>query len=746
MPIVHDLLLHRLFDAANYRKESSIDGGSTFITSAALDNLGTGRLYGDHLAIRAGTLRNDVENGGAPVIAARERLDLAVDMLTNREHAQILSLGDLVIGNQLDADHHAVGAAQTVRNQSATIQAMGNLSIAAGEIVNEDLHFSMGTQTGSEYIEEFQGLTSTTEKVSAGPRYYWDPPNVDTFQDETWFLHTPEGNYDGWRWYKYQRTTETPYLISSDPSQIIAGGTLTLAGGATTNDKSQIIAGSALNLSGGSLQNIDVIAQQLVEELGTVTSYDRDQESGNDGTRIATTGYSTKTSHTVAVLPFDLVQAYASTGGVFVQNRDQSGLTQAAQGAGTGTVNVAGIAAPGAGATPGSAPGPNLNPLLNPTLAANPDPAAAPDTGPIRPALDLIVASLGDKGQDLSDLLDGTTPAPWLNVAGKGKGPQASLLTLPTLPSLAPAAPRFDAVVRSTTAPATVPNSSLYTLDKAGQHLVNIDPNFINGSYYLSSDYLLQLLGQNPALTQARLGDGYYEQELVRQQIIQLTGQRNLGGYASDEAQYQALLQNGATYATAWNLVPGVALSAEQVAQLTSDIVWLVEQTVTLPDGSTQQVLVPQVYAVVQQGDLDGSGALLSGKTVNVNLSGDLANSGTIGGQQLLALNAENVTNLNRISGGVVSVNARVDVNNLGGVIDAKDQLAVTAGNDINLLSTTTSNATAQGSNTLLDRIAGLYVTRPDGGDLLLAAGNNLNLAAAQISNAYLSIGRTMLQ
>jgi hypothetical protein len=51
---------------------------------------------------------------------------------------------------------------------------------------------------------------------------------------------------------------------------------------------------------------------------------------------------------------------------------------------------------------------------------------------------------------------------------------------------------------------------------------------------------------------------------------------------------------------------PGVALTEAQMAQLTSDIVWLVEQTVTLADGSTTTALVPQVYLRLRPGDLDG--------------------------------------------------------------------------------------------------------------------------------------------
>jgi large exoprotein involved in heme utilization and adhesion len=36
--------------------------------------------------------------------------------------------------------------------------------------------------------------------------------------------------------------------------------------------------------------------------------------------------------------------------------------------------------------------------------------------------------------------------------------------------------------------------------------------------------------------TLKRLGDGYYEQRLIREQVIALTGQRYLDGYTSDEA------------------------------------------------------------------------------------------------------------------------------------------------------------------------------------------------------------------
>ena len=66
---------------------------------------------------------------------------------------------------------------------------------------------------------------------------------------------------------------------------------------------------------------------------------------------------------------------------------------------------------------------------------------------------------------------------------------------------------------------------------------------------------------------------------MVQDQIANLTGYRFLEGYASDEEQYKALMNNGVTFAKQYGLRPGIALSAAQIAQLTSDIVWLVEKT-----------------------------------------------------------------------------------------------------------------------------------------------------------------------
>ena len=91
-----------------------VNGVKTQISANTVNNIGTGRIFSDHLSIASVNLTNNIEvrNGEtvAPVIAARDRLDLAIqDTLLNREHALIFSGGNMFIGGSLDANGNAIG-------------------------------------------------------------------------------------------------------------------------------------------------------------------------------------------------------------------------------------------------------------------------------------------------------------------------------------------------------------------------------------------------------------------------------------------------------------------------------------------------------------------------------------------------------------------------------------------------------------------------------------------------------------
>jgi len=648
-------------DSHTLTNRGLIDGTDTTIETVTLNNLGTGRIYGDHVAIGATTLTNDAENGVAPVIAARDRLDIGADTINNREHALIFSAGDLAIGGSLDASKHAAGTATTLNNASATIEALGSLDINARQINNTNKHFSTTLDTlPAQTITEYQGSGSPN-------RYAAGTADVYVYNDESDHLHTPEGNYESWSSYNYTRNTTETRVGDSDPSQILSGGAMRLTANTLNNDKSRVIAGGALTGTIDTLNNTEVAGERTITDTGSVTSYWRNQNKGRDDTGSSSAGYT----------PAATIQAISLTPTVYQQNTAPSGTGTQISALSTATVNQ------------------------SPTAAGS-------------------AASASNGGQVITPITQVTA------LSGSGASDIAT-------------------VVRSGGVNTSVPNNSLYGVSPnlAAHYLVETDPAFANYRSWLSSDYLLSALAIDPATTQKRLGDGFYEQKLIREQVAQLTGRRFLEGYANDEAQYQALLDNAATYAKAYGLIPGVSLSTAQMAQLTSDIVWLVEKDVTLPDGTTTKALVPQLYVRVQDGDLQAGGALIAGNSVNLTVTGDLTNSGTIAGRSVVALTAENIQNLGgRITGQDVGLAARNDLNNIGGTIAATNSLIASAGNDLNVISTTRSQSNDQGSRTNIDRVAGLYVTG-SGGTLLAQAGHDINLNAAAILNAADSTAST---
>ncbi|TXH89790.1 MAG: hypothetical protein E6Q78_06185 [Rhodoferax sp.] len=190
----------------------------------------------------------------------------------------------------------------------------------------------------------------------------------------------------------------------------------------------------------------------------------------------------------------------------------------------------------------------------------------------------------------------------------------------------------------------------------------------------------------------------------------------------------------GVTFAQAHQLRPGIALTADQVAQLTSDIVWLETKEVTLGDGSKQKVLVPQLYAVPRAGDLSPGGALLAGNVVNITTSGDITNRhASILGRELVQINAANIDNLAaRIQARNLNLNASQDITNTGGALIAQNSLSAQAGRDLKVQTTTLDSTQSASTGNLqtrssdISRVAGLYVT----GGSTVQAGNTATLDA----------------
>ena len=175
---------------------------------------------------------------------------------------------------------------------------------------------------------------------------------------------------------------------------------------------------------------------------------------------------------------------------------------------------------------------------------------------------------------------------------------------------------------------------------------------------------MLQQLQTDPSNIHKRLGDGYYEQNQVAEQLMALTGKHFSGDFTNDDAQYRALMDNGVAAAKAFSLRLGIELSGEQVAQLTTDIVWLVEQTVTLKDGSKQTILVPKVYVRNNVKDIKDNGGSIAANNVDLKLSDNLGNEGQIVAHNVLNVKANNILKRNgaTLQGNFVKLDAQRNV------------------------------------------------------------------------------------
>ncbi|HEX8615133.1 MAG TPA: hemagglutinin repeat-containing protein [Telluria sp.] len=321
--------------------------------------------------------------------------------------------------------------------------------------------------------------------------------------------------------------------------------------------------------------------------------------------------------------------------------------------------------------------------------------------------------------------------------------------------------PKVPNVTLTSNADWKAPTGNLFSL-KPGEgagYLVETDPLFTDKNKWTGSDYFLTQLGLDPQRTLKRYGDGFVEQRAFADQLMNITGRNKLSGYDNNEKAFTALMDSGVAYAKQFHLTPGVALSEQQMAQLTTDIVWLQEETVTLPDGSTTKALVPQVYLRrPQQGDLSTGGALIAGDNVTIrNQNGSISNSGTILAGYANAkptdmhgaatLDARDVTNRGTIAGNVIDIKAGDSIANLGGSLTGlsntglngttKDDSRITlAGRDITIASTTQTrsvdtvgkNGTSTSSRTNVDRVATIA-----GGNVRINAEGNFTARGAQI-------------
>ncbi|WP_186010158.1 hemagglutinin repeat-containing protein [Burkholderia gladioli] len=742
-------------DGGTIDNAGRIEGDSVTINSATLNNTGT--VIGADVTANASTITNA---GAAAVFAAARQLNLyATNRLSNTGGANLFSIGDIHIAanGQRDASGLLANRTRNVLNDQSTIEAQGNIEIAAGTFTNSrpaptvETETTDTTTTHQTKRQQFIGCPTGNAAPNHGVCSYaswsgpYKTPQTATYsasqvvsqsnganpvdrvlvvdvngQQQTLYYNTLTANGDGsvtavyWAGYDphvnyapdteyatrsdghngYQRveiwrdttsTIQQDKISSQAPqAQLVAGGGITMTNvGTIDNDYSAITAGKSIQI-GGSQQNGAVgsgsYGGTVVNNVGQTLYQYR---TDNIVSTYAWNENTTQDRGTIVEPPVVHAPiAIGGTGGTIIANQSVSIDAQ--------DVNNQNVAAQNSatGATGG-------------TLGNN-------------------AANRGVSG------------------GGQAKvGAASGTTTVPALQSVASATGALSI---------SLPANGMYSVQPApGQpYLVVTDPRLTSYTNFISSDYMLGQLNLNPASIEKRLGDGMYEQQMVRNQVTQLTGRTFLPGYASAEDEYRALMTNGANYAKSFGLVPGMALTAAQMDALTSDIVWLVDQTVTLADGSTTYVLAPVVYmARTHADDLQPTGGLIAADDVEIHALGSTTNSGVIKGGTKTVLAAADI--LNR--GGTVSsngtngttvVSASHDVVNASGMITG-NRVAVSAGRDIvnttlvdavDAVGATGASGASKVSTSLIGRQASIAAT----GDMSVEAGRDLALHGANLS------------
>ncbi|HFC8547932.1 TPA: hemagglutinin repeat-containing protein, partial [Neisseria lactamica] len=641
-------------DTVDNRGLINSNGLTRIDAATALNNIGSGRIYGSRLALGGGSLNNREEASAdgknqAPVIAARERLDIGMRSISNTgsgfgriENGQvqtgsvsslISSEGTLHIGGRLNERHQAEGQSDSLENRGGRIEAAGDGVWSVAKIHNGNSRWEVNHKVAVGQAEHRHSYSQpgNPEWWQVGKDGSWRQTANHAKGEFTFNDGRAPVRQSSWNEKRVTIQRHEDQIAHSQPGQIAIGGNFTADTQELANENGQILIG------------------------GVWQGSDKDSTLKNLS---------------------DLAGAYEIESGIFENSYARKSKSRQRWGRRTGY----------------SAP------VYNETLLER---------------------------REFADHISYQDQAGSLNPpAGHAAAADAATAAV---------APRR---IKSPDGSFSLPESSLYTVrpDRPG-YLVETDPAYADYRTWLGSDYMLKALQTDPNRTHKRLGDGYYEQRLINEQIARLTGYRRLDGYPNDEAQFQALMDAGISFARAQQLTPGIALSPEQVARLTSDIVWLESQTVTLADGSSQSVLVPKVYVLARPGDLNSAGGLISADALQLE-AGRIDNRGTLAGRRIVDLAAGDISNSGRIQGRQTLLEAQNQITLQGGSIEAERLLSLKADN-ITLQSSTAQSGDLHNGRTTVDRVAGLYVSGTEDGQGLLSleAGHDIKLNGARLAN-----------
>ena len=239
-------------------------------------------------------------------------------------------------------------------------------------------------------------------------------------------------------------------------------------------------------------------------------------------------------------------------------------------------------------------------------------------------------------------------------------------------------------------------SSAMFTMNMSpsSKYLLETRSKYISLGQYYGSDYFTSRVGYSEIWDRSkRLGDAFYENQLLTRALNEKLGTSFLNGKSNQEL-IQSMMDNAANEKARLGLVVGQALTQDQINALNEDIIWYVSKEV-----NGVSVLTPQIYlsSRTRESISDDTRNRIGGINRTYVKTKDFVNDGTKwgnGGVTYVEANTvrnETTTNLlSEITGDRTYINSVGNIENIGGSINGQDLVSVVSQNG-NVVNKTTT-------------------------------------------------------
>ena len=222
-------------------------------------------------------------------------------------------------------------------------------------------------------------------------------------------------------------------------------------------------------------------------------------------------------------------------------------------------------------------------------------------------------------------------------------------------------------------------------MNPSSKYLLETRSKYVDLNKYYGSDYFLSRLGYTPGWNRVRrLGDAYYENQLITRALTERLGTAFINGKSNEEL-IKSLMDNAGMESSRLGLQVGKELTPEQIRGLSKDLVWYVTQNV-----NGVEVLVPKIYLSKDTLDTitaDGRNKIggVNGtyiKTDNFVNNGMKIGNGGVTYVQANTVRNETATNLlSEITGDRTFIHSDGNIENIGGRINGNEAVALISDN-----------------------------------------------------------------